>query len=181
MQTSIDGFVSTGPNDEQQWVTWALDEIRPQVLDLLDSSDTILIGKNLAEGYVPYWLDVVTRPDDSMYDIGCRIVDAKKIVFTKTMSKPPWPNTALAAGPLADEIQELKMQSGKDIIVYGGSSFVASLIKEGLIDDYHLFVNPIALGKGEPIFNKLNNWKKLKLKRTIPYPSGIVMLTYESL
>jgi dihydrofolate reductase len=97
------------------------------------------------------------------------------------MRKSPWPNTALAAGPLADEIQELKMQNGKDLIVYGGSSFVSSLIKEGLIDDYHFFVNPVALGKGEPIFNKLNNWKKLKLKRCIPYPSGIVMLNYESL
>ena len=70
MQISLDGFNSTGPNDEQKWVTWA------------------------------------------------------------------W-----------DEINKLKKQCGKDIIVYGGSSFVADLAKEKLIDKFFLFVNPVALGK----------------------------------
>lgn len=180
MQTSIDGFVSTGPDDEQQWVTWAMDEIKGHVLDLLDSSDTIIIGRKLAEGYIPYWEGVVTRPDDPMYDIGRRIVGAKKIVFTNTISKSLWPNTEVAKGLLADEVRKLKKENGKDIMVYGGSSFVASLIKEGLIDEFHFFVNPVALGKGEPIFNRVENWKKLVLKKCIPYTSGIVMLNYES-
>lgn len=61
VQMSIDGFVSTGPNDEQKWVTWAWGEIRPYVLELLDATDTILIGRKLAVDYIPYWQDVNTN------------------------------------------------------------------------------------------------------------------------
>ncbi len=76
-QMSIDGFVSTGPNDEQQWVTWAWDEIGPYVLDLRDSTDTILIGRKLAVDYIPYWQDVNTKPDHPMYGVAKRIVRAR--------------------------------------------------------------------------------------------------------
>ena len=80
---------------------------------------------------------------------------------------------------LAEEIKNLKKQSGKDLIVYGGNSFVSALIKEDLVDDFHLFVNPVALGHGEPIFNQLENFKQLKLKKSIVYDCGIVLLNYE--
>jgi len=179
MQISLDGFVSTGPNDEQHWVTWAWDEIRPYVLELLDSCDTILIGRKLAVDYILYWQDVNTKPDDPMFEAAQRIVRAKKIVFTKTLDKSEWPNTELAKGNLADEIKNLKNKKGKDIIVYGGSSFVSALIKEGLIDEFHLFVNPAALGRGGPIFDQLENVQQLKLRKSIVYDSGIVLLNYE--
>jgi dihydrofolate reductase len=179
MQISVDGFVSTGPNDEQAWVTWAWDEIKEYVMDLLDSSDTIVLGRKLAVDYIPYWQDVLTKPEDPFYGVAQRIVGAKKVIFTKTLEKSEWDNTELAKGNLADEIVKLKNQSGKDIMVYGGSSFVAALIREGLIDEFHLFVNPIALGAGVPIFNELGKWQELKLKKSITYNSGIVLLCYE--
>lgn len=179
MQMSIDGFVSTGPNDEQKWVTWAWEEIRTHVLGLLDSSDTILIGRKLAVDYIPYWQDVNTKPDDRMYEAAQRIVRAKKVVFTKTLDKSIWDNTELAKGGLADEIIKLKKQNGKDIMVYGGSSFVSAIIKEGLIDEFHLFVNPVALGHGGAIFDQLKNVRQLKLKNSVVYPCGIVLLHYE--
>ena len=156
VQMSIDGFVSTGPNDEQKWVTWAWAETRPYILGLLDSTDTILIGRKLAVDYIPYWQDVNTKPDDPMYEVAQRIVRAKKVVFTKTLDKSEWDNTELAKGDLVDEIKKLKNQSGKDMIVYGGSSFVSAIIKEGLIDEFHLFVNPVAWVTAEPY---LTNWK----------------------
>ena len=179
MQMSIDGFVSTGPNDEQHWVTWAWDEIRPYVLGLLDSADTILIGRKLAVDYIPYWQDVVTKPNDPMYGFAQRIVDAKKIIFTKSLAKSEWDNTELAKGNLADEINNLKNQNGKDIIVYGGRSFVSALIKEGLIDEFHFFVNPVVIGKGDAIFGQLKEFRQMKLKKSIVFESGIVMLSYE--
>lgn len=179
MQMSIDGFVSTGPHDEQKWVTWAWEEIRMDVLGLLDSSDTILIGRKLAVDYIPYWQDVNTKPDDRMYEAAQRIVRAKKVVFTKTLDKSIWDNTELAKGGLADEIIKLKKQNGKDIMVYGGSSFVSAIIKEGLIDEFHLFVNPVALGHGGAIFDQLKNVRQLKLKNSVVYPCGIVLLHYE--
>lgn len=179
MQMSVDGFVSTGPNDDQTWVTWSLDEIYQDVLDLLDSIDTILIGRKLAVDYIPYWQDVETQPDHEMHGFAQRIVRAKKIVFTKTLENSIWNHTELAKGDLVDEIKKLKGQEGKDMIVYGGSSFVSALVKAGLIDEFHLFVNPIALGKGVSVFSSLEKFQNLELKKVTPYNSGIVRLHYE--
>ena len=178
MQISVDGFVSTGPNDDQSWVTWALDEIYHDVLELLDSIDTIIIGRKLAVDYIPFWQSTYKKSDDPMYAFAQRIVNAKKIVFTKTLDKSEWDNTELAKGNLADEIKTLKSQNGKDIIVYGGSLFVSELIKEGLIDEFHLFVNPAALGNGVPIFDKISKYIQLKLEKTIVYKCGIHLFTY---
>jgi dihydrofolate reductase len=153
-------------------------------MSLLNSSDTILIGRKLAVDYIPYWQDVYTKPNDPMYEGAERIVNARKVVFTKTLNSDEkevtdWKNTELAKGNLADEIKILKSEKGKDIIVYGGSSFVSALLKENLIDELYLFVNPIALGCGDSIFYELKDWQHLKLIKSIAYPSGIVMLNYE--
>ena len=114
-----------------------------------------------------------------MYEVAKRIVSADKIVFTKTLDKFIWDKTKLAIGNLIDEVKALKNQDGKDIIVYGGSSFVSELIKAELIDEFHFFVNPVVIGKGVPIFDKLDNYRQLKFKKSIAYDCGIVMLNYE--
>ena len=179
MQVTLDGFNSTGPNDEQKWVTWAWDEIKQYVLDLANSADTEIIGRKLAVDYLPYWLDAYKHPEDPMHEVAKIKANQKKIVFTKTLETSPWENTELATGNLADEIHKLKHQDGKDIIVYGGSSFVASLIKQELIDEFHFFINPIAIGKGVAAFGEIENWQSLKLKKSITCDSGIVILHYE--
>lgn len=179
MQVTLDGFNSTGPNDEQKWVTWDLDGIQQYVIDLLDSSATIIIGRKLAIDYIPFWEDTFKNPKASMYEFASRIVNARKIVFTKTLDKSTWDKTELAKGDLKDEINKLKSEDGKDIIVYGGSSFVASLIKEGFIDEFHFFINPIAIGKGVSAFEQLENWQQLDLKKSITCDSGIIILHYD--
>ena len=179
MQVSLDGFNSTGPNDEQQWVTWDLDGIKQYVVDLLDTSDTILIGRKLATDYIPFWQETFKKPDDPMYDFASRIVNARKLVFTKTLDKSIWDKTELAKGDLTYEINKLKNQDGKDIMVYGGSSFVSALVKAGLIDEFHFFINPIAIGNGTSAFDQLENWQPLKLVKSITCDSGIVILNYE--
>jgi dihydrofolate reductase len=181
MQVSLDGFNSTGPNDEQKWVTWDLDGIKQYVIDLLDSSDTIIIGRKLAVDYIPFWQETVKKPNDPMYEFARRIVSANKVVFTKTLDKSIWDKTELAKGNLRDEINRLKNQNGKDIIVYGGSSFVSALIKEELIDEFHFFINPIALGKGVSAFEHLRNWLQLELKKSITCDSGIIILHYNKI
>jgi dihydrofolate reductase len=178
MQVSLDGFAAAGPNDEQKWVTWALEDIYSYVLGLFDSTDTILIGRKLAVDYIPYWLDTFTKPDDPMYGFAEKIVPARKVVFTKTLKESIWENTELATGDLVAEVTRLKSQEGKNMIVYGGCSFVSALIKEGLIDEFHFFINPVALGKGIPVFQEISDFQRLKLMRSITYPSGIVMLHY---
>jgi dihydrofolate reductase len=179
MQISLDGYNAAGPSDEQKWVTWDLDGIRAHVVGLLDSADTILIGRKLAVDYIPFWLRTVENKDDPMHDFATRIVAARKIVFTKTLTESPWPNTQLATGDLKEEVLKLKAQTGKDILVYGGSSFVAALIRAGLVDELHFFVNPIALGKGASAFSQLETWQPLALKNAVPLASGLVLLHYE--
>jgi RibD C-terminal domain len=87
MQISVDGFVATGPNDEQKWVTLVWDEIKQYVLELSDTNDTIVIRRKLAVDYIPYWENVLTKPDDPFYEVAQRIVRARKVVFTKTLDK----------------------------------------------------------------------------------------------
>lgn len=182
MQVTLDGFNSIpGPNDEQKWVTWDLDGIRQHVLALFDACDTILIGRKLADDYIPFWQETLKKPDDPMHDIATRIVPARKVVFTRTLTAPvpAWQNTELATSDLHDEVQKLKAQPGKDLIVYGGSSFVAALIRAGLIDEFNFYVNPIAIGRGASAFQGLEGWQPLKLKQVVPFESGIVLLRYD--
>lgn len=126
----------------------------------------------LAEGYIPYWLGVAEDRDAAMIEIAWRVVDARTVVFTKTMTSSPWPGTSLATGDLDAEVATLKRDPGKDLVAYGGSSFVSALIERRLIDEYHLFVNPVALGRGDPIFARAAVAQPLELLRAVPFPSG---------
>ena len=177
MHQTINGFVG-GPNGELDWITWDQDgKIIQYVHSLIDSSDTILLGRKMTDGFVNYWEDVVNnKPGSPNFLLAKKMVDTPKVVFTKTLDKSTWNNTTLAKGNLADEISNLKKQKGKDIIVYGGADFVSSLIKEGLIDEYHLFIDPVAIGSGLTIFKERTN---LELVKATPYSCGIVVLLYE--
>lgn len=83
------------------------------MLELFDTSDTILIGRKLAVDYIPFWEDTVTQPEHEMFEMAKRIVAAKKIVFTKTLDHSVWPNTILAKGNLTEEVNRLKMKAEK--------------------------------------------------------------------
>jgi dihydrofolate reductase len=107
------------------------------------------------------------------------MVDTPKIVFTKTLDKSTWNNTTLAKGNLAEEIANSKEQNGKDIIVYGGADFVSSLIKEGLIDEYHLIVNPAAIGNGMTIFKSLDRTQKFSPIESKLYSGSKTVLSYK--
>jgi dihydrofolate reductase len=82
-------------------------------------------------------------------------------------------------GDLVQEVNALKKQNGGDLIAYGGGKFVSSLIQNNLIDEYHLFVNPTAIGNGMPIFKSLENNLNLKLIKAKPFKCGIVVLCYK--
>lgn len=97
------------------------------------------------------------------------------------METSGWRNTVLAKGDLVEEINNLKNQAGGDMIAYGGATFVSALVKHGLIDEYHLFINPAVIGTGLSIFKELENQQKLQLKNAHSFPCGIVALFYEPL
>jgi dihydrofolate reductase len=121
----------------------------------------------------------VQNPNDPEFVFAKKMVETPKIVFTKTLDKSPWPNTDLAKGDLVTEVNALKNKSGKDMIVYGGATFVSSLIKAGLIDEYHFFINPTAISNGMTIFREPESKLKLKLVKSKAFDCGIVGLHYE--
>ena len=176
MQLSVDGFVA-GPNGEMDWMTWDWDDVlKNYITNITESVDCILLGRVLAEGFIPTWTARANDPDTAD-EFANKMVDTPKVVFSKTLSESGWENTRVA-GDLVTEIQALKQQPGNDIMVYGGSRFVSSLIQQGLIDEYHLFINPIVLGNGMPIWQALTDRMKLRLLKTTVSDSGIVILCY---
>jgi dihydrofolate reductase len=121
----------------------------------------------------------MTKPDDPFYAFAKKMIETPKVVFTKTLNKSQWANTAIATGYLTDEIMKLKRQEGKDMVVYGGASFDSSLIKLGLIDEFLLFINPVAIGSGMAIFKDLHEIQKFTMVKSTPFDCGIVELQYE--
>lgn len=176
-QITVDGFVS-GPNGELDWMVWDWSEgLKKYVNDLTDSVDTILMGRKMTDGFISYWSNV--KPDSEEYPFARKMVEKPKIVFTKTLNKSTWDNTTLAKGELKEEIEMLKKQKGKDIIVYGGAGFVSSLIADNLIDEYNLFVNPAILGDGLTIFGSIKNRSDLELLKSLKFDCGIVLNQYK--
>ena len=180
IQTTLNGFVAK-PGGELDWITWDwTDDIKVFVTELTNSMDTIILGRKLAEGFIPYWADVKTKPDHQEYEAGKIFTDTPKIVFSKALTTSLWDNTEVTSENLTDKVTELKNKKGKDIISYGGADFVSSLIKESLIDEYYLFVNPVAIKEGLRIFDKLTDMKKFKLTETRRFDCGINLLKYEN-
>jgi dihydrofolate reductase len=176
MQTSIDGYVA-GPNGEMDWMltNWD-DELKARVTALTDPVDTILLGRKLAEGFIPYWKS--SPPDEDPRGID-KFTTTPIVVFSKTLTESQWDNADLATGDIVDEINQLKQENGGDIMAYGGANFAASLIRNHLVDDYHLFVNPTAIAQGMPIFTDMIDRQRLQLKAARAYPCGIVELHYQ--
>ena len=133
----------------------------------------------MTDEFVNYWTKVVKNLESKEYAFAKKMVDTPKVVFTKTLHQSPWANTVLAKGDIVEEVNRIKNQTGKNILVYGGADFVSSLIKENPIDEYNFFINPTAIGHGMTIFGKLEDKSSsLKLNRSQSYNCGIVVNTY---
>lgn len=179
VQMTVDGYIA-GPNSQMDWVVWNWDDkLKQYVTDLTEPVDCIVLGRKLAEGFIPHWAAVAADPDHPEFSAGQKFTDTPKVVFTKTLDRSEWGNTVLAKGDLVDEITHLKKQDGQDIIAYGGATFVSALIQHGLIDEFHLFINPAAIGNGMTIFKELDRPQNLKLVKATAFDCGIVVLNYE--
>jgi dihydrofolate reductase len=180
VQMSIDGCIA-GPNGEMDWMVGLSDDKHIKyAYELMQSIDTILLGRKMTDVFISYWSDVINKPDDPWHAFAKKMIEIPKVVFTKTLDKSKWINTEIATGDITDEIIKLKSRKGKDMVVYGGASFDSSLIKLGLIDEFLLFINPVAIGNGKTIFKDLNEIQKFNLIKTIAFDSGKVLLHYEA-
>lgn len=179
VQITIDGFIS-GQNGEMDWMCFPWSEdIKNYVNEITETVDTIILGRKLAEGFIPHWENIAKNPNDPEYEGALKYANTSKIVFTKTIKSSIWNNTEVENGELIEQITKLKNQNGKDIIVYGGGTFVTALINSSLVDEFHLFINPTAIGNGMTIFRGLNQNQNLKLNTSKQFECGIVMNCYE--
>jgi dihydrofolate reductase len=187
VQISVDGYVG-GPNGDLDWRTWTYDDkLKAFANNLRDVCDTILLGRKMAETFVPHFENTVNNLQakngdqglDEKFAYANRMVSMPKIVFSKTIKTLAGKNVSVENGDLVTAIQNLKSKEGKGMIVYGGAGFVSSLIKEGLIDEFNFFVNPVMINKGLRIFDLPEHRQKLSLINATPYACGIAVLTFE--
>jgi dihydrofolate reductase len=172
---TLDGFFS-GPQGEIDWFVWN-EETAEYGKQLLQAIDTILFGRVTYELMAGYWPTAAAAAEDPV------IIEAMnnlpKVVFSRTLEKVEWNNAKLAKGDMGEEVTALKHQPGRDIVIYGSGSIVSALAERGLIDEYLLFVNPIVLGEGKPLFKGLKERLHPELKKTQVFKNGVVLLDYQ--
>ncbi len=179
IQITLDGFIE-GPNGELDWAMKEDEETWKDVFDLQKSADTLLLGRVMYPGFEKYWLSVPTNPSSTRNEIEyARLADKmQKVVFSKTLEKVGWKTTRIVKDHIAEEIQNMKQQPGKGMVLLGGAGLVSTFINLGLIDEYHLIVNPLILGGGKALFKEVKERHKLKLLTTKKFKSGKVALHY---
>ena len=172
-----EGFAPTANSEPLDFCD---EEFRNFSLANLEQVDCIILGRKTALDFIPYWAAVAENPNDPDFQLGKKLTDTPKVVFSTTLENSEWANTILAKGEIVGEINKLKNQAGDDIIVYGGDSFVSSLIKNDLIDEYYLAVNPVDIESGLPILTELGTKQNIALAKSKTLDCEmIIVLQYE--
>jgi dihydrofolate reductase len=200
MSISIDGFVG-GPDGGIKWVFNSDEEATAWTVGTVSNASLHIMGSRTFHDMAAYWptsTEVFAPPMNQIPKAvfsrqGAAILkaanttgalrDARANAATgQSMELQPgaetWALAYVASGDLAAEVAKLKAQDGKPIIAHGGATFARSLIAQGLVDQYHLLVYPIALGRGLPVFSDLAMPRPLKLMSSKAFPEGSVAQIY---
>jgi dihydrofolate reductase len=178
MHTTLDGFVA-GQNGEMNWIN-VNEEIFDFVGKLTDDADTALYGRITYEMMNGYWPAAGKKPNASKHDIEHSrwYNQSMKVVLSTTITDNEVDKTKIISNNLADNINKLKQQDGKNILIFGSATATHSLFNEGLIDELWLFVNPVVIGKGNPMFKGVNHTTNLTLIESKQFACGVVGLHY---
>jgi dihydrofolate reductase len=152
------------------------EDVDSYIYNMMDQIDTVLLGAKTYELFVDYWPTVTTEKEI----IADKLNAMPKVVFSRAreVSWGKWNNARLAKGTLAEEIHRLRQQSGKDMVMFGGAALAQSSMERGLIDEFRLFVTPIILGSGKPLFRPMKDRVALKLLDAKTFKSGTVLLSH---
>jgi dihydrofolate reductase len=181
MHMSLDGFVA-GPKGEMDWIK-ADEDIFNHVGKRISETDTALYGRVTYQMMESYWPTAADKPKASKHDIEHSkwYSNVHKLVLSKTMKEAGLTNTEIINENLFDRITELKQSRGgqsKDILLFGSPAATHTLMQQNLIDGYWLFVNPLILGHGIPLFVDIKNKINLKLLSTQQFNCGVTELNY---
>lgn len=179
MHVSLDGFTA-GPNGEMNWIK-VDDEIFDYAGDRTSKADTALYGRVTWQMMEAYWPTAADKPNASKHDIEHSTWYNKvdKVVLSKSMEGQQLANTVVVSDDVEHRIKALKQQAGGEIIMFGSPGAVHSLLQHNLIDEFWVFVNPILLGKGIPLFKNVQEVTKLQLVTSKAFSCGVVCLHYK--
>lgn len=172
---SLDGFLE-GKNRELDWHQ-VDDEFHRFAVDQMNAADTLLFGRVTYQMMADYWRKPEPLKNDPL--VAGPMNSYPKFVFSKTLPDADWNNTKLIRDNTNEEIRKMKRENGKDILLLGSADFAATLIKEQLIDEFRIMINPVLLGQGNALFRDLDGRHKLRLIRSRVFASGNVLLCYE--
>lgn len=175
MMVSLDGFFEGAEHD----LSWH--NVDAEFNDFadkqLDESSTLVFGRKtyqMMESFWPTDIGIHAAPNTAK-----RMNSLDKIVFSKTLEKAEWNNSKIYDNDIASVIESCKKMSGKDIAVLGSSDLCVTLIKENLLDELRIMVNPVILGGGKPLFSGLAKTLKLELISERTFKSGNILATYK--
>lgn len=188
MHISLDGYVA-GPKGEMDWIK-VDQEIFDHVGKRIGQGDTALYGRATYQMMENYWPTAADKPNATKHDIEHSMwyKKVRKIVLSRTMKGSVLPraqatfaNTSIISENLSDHLNEIKksgQSESKEILLFGSPTATHSLMQLNLIDGYWLFVNPIILGRGIPLFAEIKDKTRLKLLTTKQFSCGVTELNY---
>jgi dihydrofolate reductase len=187
-RVTTDGFFA-GPDGNLDWVV-PDNEIDKAGAAAIPNFDTILFGRRTYEIFERFWPHAVddsstaadphdaARRSPEIRAMAVMLNEMTKVVFSKTLKTTTWKNSRLLREVEPGEIEAMKQQPGKDMIVFGSGSLVSQLTDRGLIDEYQFVVCPILLGSGRPLLSGVSKGLRLDLLAAKEYQSGNVVLRY---
>ena len=177
MSVSVDGFIE-GPDRELDW-HMVDDELHSHFNEQLSAMGAFLNGRVTYELMAEFWPTADTDPSSTgpMVEFARIWRDMPKIVFSRTLERADW-NTTVVRDLVAEEVMELKAQPGGDLAL-GGADLAAAFMRHDLIDEYRLYVHPIVIGQGKPLFQSSDAKINLRLAETRTFGNGVVLLRYQ--
>jgi dihydrofolate reductase len=175
MGISLDGFVAVSsgngltPVMEGGILPPEDPELTRTKLEWIRHAGAHLMGRVTYEEMASYW-------PSSTADYAAPMNEIPKVVFSKSLDRADWPESRIARGDLALEVEKLKRESDKDLIAYGGAAFAQSLARLGLIDEYRLTTHPVAVADGEPLFKDLSNPVLMRLVESRTFTSAVLQV-----
>ena len=178
MHISLDGFVA-GPNGEMGWIKFD-EELFDHVGKRIGKGDTALYGRVTYQLMENYWPTAADKPNPSKHDLehSAWYSKIRKVVLSNTLNENELTKTTIISNKIAERLNEIKDSKGDEILLFGSPKTTHELIKQNLIDGYWLFVNPIILGQGIPLFTDRSEETKLKLISSRPFGCGVTELNY---
>jgi dihydrofolate reductase len=177
---SVDGMAA-GPGDNVDFIPAASrgdQSFGQRQGHFLDAIDTILLGRKTYEMFARYWPGVTSGDEKPFAD---RLNATQKVVFSKTLERAPWgrwEDARVVSSDATREVERLKQQPGKDMVIWGSISLAQSLMKDGLVDEYQLVICPTVIGEGRRLFEDHQALGDLHLVSTRSFDRGTVLLSY---